>query len=144
MTMTKTSNGLVRLIDLRERDVERLTAEVAAKQAVRERYLGNLARLEQLRDSTGASGALPPVLSLNCAAYKQSVMLVADAHRADLRLHEADMALSQQALQASALRREVLGQVHARQCRELRRAQEAGEQKRQDELASQLWWRGRR
>lgn len=143
MNKARNLHSLGRLIDLRERDVERLTAEVAAKQAVRERYLGNLARLEQLRDGSGASGALPPALSLNCAAYKQTVMLVADAHREDLKLHEADMAVSQQALHMAARKREVLTQVHERQRRHVQRALDAGEQKQQDELASQVWWRGR-
>lgn len=143
MSKKATVNSLGRLVDLRERDVERLTAEVAAKQAVRARYLSNLERLEQLRDGSGASGMLSPVLSLNCAAYKQTVMLAADAHRADLQLHEADMALSQQALQTAALRREVLGQVHLRHQRDLKRVEASGEQKRHDELAAQVWWRGR-
>lgn len=143
MSKQTTLDSLGRLIDLRERDVERLTTEFAAKQAVRERYLGNLARLDALRDGSGASGARSPVLSLNCAAYKQSVMQVAEAHRADLQLHEADMAVAQQALQAAARRREVLGQVQERHRRDVQRQQQAGEQKRQDELASQLWWRGR-
>lgn len=143
MNKARHVRSLGRLIDLRERDVERLTAEVAAKQAVRERYLANLARLEQLRDGTGASGLLPPVLSLNCAAYKMNVMLVAEAHRQDLKLHEADMAVSQQALQAAARGREVLGQVRERHRRHIQRERDAGEQKQQDELASQMWRRAR-
>lgn len=143
--MSKARNlySLGRLVDLRAREVERLTAEVAAKQAVRQRYLDNLARLEELRDSSGPSGALPPVLSLNCAAYKHTVMMLADAHRDDLAVHEAEMARAQQALTAAALKREVLGQVHARQLRSVAGEQAVAEQKRQDELASQVWWRGK-
>ncbi len=143
MSKARNLHSLGRLVDLRAREVERLTAEVAAKQVEHARYLDNLARLEQLRDSSGASGALPPALSLNCAAYKHSVMLLADAHRDDLALHEADMVRSQQALTAAALKREVLGQVHARQQRSVAEAQAVVEQKRQDELATQVWWRGR-
>lgn len=143
MSKARNLHSLGRLVNLRAREVERLTAEVAAKQVEHARYLDNLARLEQLRDSSGASGALPPALSLNCAAYKHSVMLLADAHRDDLALHEADMVRSQQALTAAALKREVLGQVHARQQRSVAEAQAVVEQKRQDELATQVWWRGR-
>jgi flagellar export protein FliJ len=143
MSKARNLHSLGRLVDLRAREVERLTAEVAAKQVEHARYLDNLARLEQLRDSSGASGALPPALSLNCAAYKHSVMLLADAHRDDLALHEAEMVRSQQALTAAVLKREVLGQVHARQQRSVAEAQAVVEQKRQDELATQVWRRGR-
>lgn len=143
MNARRNLHSLGRLIELREREVERLTAEVAAKQALRERYLGNLRRLEQLCAGTGASGAPSPALALNCAAYKQSVMQLADAHRGDLALHEADMALSSRALAEAARRREVLAQVHDGQQRALLRLQEAGEQKRQDEIAAQVWLRSK-
>ena len=63
MSKARNLHSLGRLVDLRAREVERLTAEVAAKQVEHARYLDNLARLEQLRDSSGASGALPPALS---------------------------------------------------------------------------------
>lgn len=137
-------HSLGRLVDLREREVDRLTAELAAKQVVRQRYLGNLERLEQLRDGSGPSGALPLALSMNCAAYKQTVMQLVAAHRDDLAVHEADMALSQQALNAAACRHEVLNQVHEKRLRHLQQAQDLSEQKRQDELATQVWLRQRR
>lgn len=142
MTATKSMQSLSRLVALREQEVDRLTADVAAKQALRERYLGNLERLERLCESTGASGALPPVLSMNCAAYKQAVMQLAASHRQDLALHEADMAVAQQALLAASRRHEVLDQVLVRQQDRRRQAQQTQEQKRQDELATQVWWRG--
>lgn len=143
MSKPRNIESLGRLVQLREREVEQLTAELAAKQAVKERYLGNLRRLEQLRDSTGASGAPSPALALNCAAYKQTVMQLVAAHRDDLALHEADMALSSQALANAALRCEVLVQVRDGQQRALLREQAVGEQKRQDEIAAQVWLRAK-
>ena len=149
--------SLSTLVNLREQEVERLTTDVAAKQAVRERYRRSLARMEQLCRDSGASsdaggdtvpGALTPMLSpalsLNCAAYKQSVMQMADAHRADLALHEADMAVAQRALHAAVNKREVLDTVLQRQLGTLQRQQAAREQKREDDLAAQVWMRGQR
>lgn len=147
MTPSKPMQSLRRLVDLREREVDRLAADMAAKTRVRERYRSNLDRLDQLCRSAGASGAaaqLAPALSLNCGIYKQSVMQLAEEHRQDLALHEADMAVAQGVLAEAARRHAVLGQVLERQQNELRQAQVAFEQKRQDELATQVWFRERR
>ncbi|HMN43152.1 MAG TPA: flagellar FliJ family protein [Povalibacter sp.] len=137
---------LGRLVDLREREVERLSAEMADKRIVRQRYLDNLARLEQLCESSGQSGAqaLSPTLSLNVGGYKQAVMKMADAHRLDLSLHEAQMQTTQRLMTVAAQRHEALDQVLVRQRRGVQRFQNAREQKRQDELAAQVWLRGRK
>lgn len=142
MTQPKALRSLSRLLDLREREVDRLMSDIASKQTVRKRYQGNLDRLEHLYDSIGASGAVSPVMSLNCADYKQSVMALADTHRTDFLLHEADMEVAQRTLNAATQRREVLGQVLAQQQSSIYRAQLRFDQKQQDELASQVWWRG--
>lgn len=137
----KPSRSLERLVDLREREVERLTADVASKQAVRARFVDNLARLDGLCDSAGASGRSSPLLSLNCANYKQAVLALADSHRTDLALHDAEMALARQALAAAARRHEVLDQVRERQHQAAQKAQRSVEQKQQDDLAAQVWLR---
>jgi flagellar export protein FliJ len=136
-------HSLSRLVDVREREIDRMQAELAAKEAVRVRYQGNLQRMEGLCAGSGPSGALPAALSINCANFKQQVMQMAEAHRQDLALHEADMAVAQRALAAAAVKKEVLGEVLARQRRQVLRAQSAAERKREDELASQVWNRGR-
>lgn len=144
---------LGQLVDLREREVERLSAEMAGKRAVRQRYLDNLERLEQLCTSSGPSGtqspagqpqALSPTLSLNVGGYKQAVMKMAQAHRLDLSLHEAEMLTTQRLMTTAARRHEALDQVLVRQRRGLQRSQNTREQKRQDDLASQVWLRGRK
>jgi flagellar export protein FliJ len=140
----KSLHSLNRLVDLREREVDRLKAEVGAKEATRQRYRGNLDRLEALCTGSGASGTMPPTLALNCAGYKQSVLELAASHRQNLSLHEADMAVTQRALMAASQRHEVLGQVLARHQERGRQAEQVREQKRQDELAAQVWARGRK
>jgi flagellar export protein FliJ len=152
MNARRRLDNLRRLAGLREREVDRLSAEVADKQATRERYLGNLARLDQLCNDSGASGAqsgsdpssLSPALSLNCAEFKQAVMQMADSHRVDLSLHESQMQLTQDLMVSAVRRRESLGQILDRQVDIVRRSQNALEQKNQDNLAAQVWLRGKK
>lgn len=143
--MSKHATPMIRslstLVTLREREVERLQADIAAKTAVRERYVSNLQRMESLCTEGGASGALPLALSVNCGNYKQAVMEMADAHRVELALHEADMAVTQRALAAAWCKQEVLGKVLDQQQQRVVSAQEKSERKRQDELATQMWHR---
>jgi flagellar export protein FliJ len=141
MTQPTQITSLETLITLRERAVDRLTAELAAKERERERYRANLLRMAGLCAGGSSQGLQAAALSLNSAAYKQSVLQMADTHRTDLTLHEADMAVTQRALCAAAARRAVLDQVLAQQQRRLLAERQRAERKRQDELASQLWCR---
>jgi flagellar export protein FliJ len=139
----QTTQALSRLVELRERELERLSTDMASRQAVRTRYQENLARLDRLHQDLGPTGRLSPALSLNCGAYKQAVMHLAASHREDLALHEADMDVARQALAAAARQREVLGQVLERRERAARHQQQARERKHQDEIATQVWQRDR-
>jgi len=141
--MTPNRSPLNRLVDLRERAVDRLKADLGVRQALQARYTANIERMERLCESTGASGAWQPAQSLNCAAYKQAVMLLAESHRADLERHESDMATAEHALQRAAREHESLAQVATRQQAAWQRTAEVAEQKRQDDMASQVWWRAR-
>jgi flagellar export protein FliJ len=143
MTTTQhTIRSLSTLVDMRSNEVDRLQSEVAAKESVRERYQKTLDKLTDLYQSSGASGRLPMALAMNCGDYKQGVMAMADSQRLNLHMHEADMAVSQRALTAAYVKREVLGQVLERHQDAAATAQRAQERKRHDELATQLWYRG--
>lgn len=111
MSDAHTIRNLTTLVGLRSTEVERLQGEMAAQTAVRERYQKNLERLTGLYTDSGPSGALPLALSVNCGNFKQAVMQMADQHRTDLHLHEANMAVSQRALNTAWAKREVLDQV---------------------------------
>ncbi len=135
--------NLTSLVQLRTTEVERLETEVAAKAALCARFQSSVDRLTSLYAASGSSGALPLALSTNCGDYKQSVMQLVATHRIDLGLHEADLAHSRRALHAAWARRESLGKVladtqQAQQAERTRRAQ-----RQQDEVATQLWMRGR-
>jgi flagellar export protein FliJ len=143
MSDTGTIDSLDTLVRLRSNEVERLERELAAQNALRARYQANLARLTGLYQGSGASGALPPALALNCGEYKLAVIAMAETHRTDLGLHEANMAVSQSALNAAWARRELLGQVLSHKQDQLAQAHERRARKREDELATQSWLRGR-
>lgn len=136
--------NLSTLVALRNTEVERLQTEMAEKTSLRERYQKNLERLTGLYTNSGASGNLPLALAGNCGDYKQAVMQMADNHRLDLHMHEADMAVSQQALNAAWVKREVLDKVLDKQHKALRQQHAAKERKQHDELATQLWFRGQK
>jgi len=72
------------------------------------------------------------------------VMQMADNHRLDLNLHEADMAVSQRQLTAAWVKREALGKVLDKQQNVLLQEQNSLERKRHDELATQLWFRSQK
>lgn len=135
----RTIASLGTLVELRSLDVDRLQADLAGQEATRTRYQNNLARLDALAEGSGATGALPPALALNCGAYKQNVMAMADLHRTDLALHEANMAVSQRNLAAAWTKRELLGKVLEQQQLLHAREQERAVRKREDDIATQSW-----
>lgn len=137
MSAAQTVNTLARLVQLRQREVDLRLAEIAEKQSVRERYQRNLAQLDAL--SRGASGSATPVAAVNSAQYKQAVLLLASTHRSDLAQHDMDMQATRQALIEASRKREALNQLLLRERQNLQRDQSAREQKRQDEMAAQVW-----
>lgn len=139
-----TIRNLSTLVSLRSNEVDKLQSELAAKENVRDRYQRSLDKLTSLYESSGPTGRLPMALATNCGDYKQAVMAMADSHRLDLTMHEADMAVSQRALTAAYARREVLDQVLEKQKTALANEKLAKERKNHDELATQLWFRGQK
>ena len=78
---------LDRLVALREKGVDRLSADFAAREAMRQRYLNNLARMRRLCEDTSAdlgAGKAAGVLALNNGAYEQTLLAMVDAHAQDL------------------------------------------------------------
>lgn len=131
------------LVELRSIEVDKLQTELARQEATRARYQANLERLGALAVGSGASGQLAPALALNCGQYKQAVFALADHHRTDLQLHEANMAVSQRHLAQAWTRRELLGKVLGQQQDLLAREQDRAARKREDEIATQSWLAGR-
>lgn len=141
MTNRHTLNNLARLVTLRQSDVDRKQAEMASQQNVRDRYQRNLDQLDAMSRNTTTRNVCSPSLALNDANYKQTVMRLANSHREDLALHDANMVVARQVLSEAARRREVLAQLLVRERQTLHRAQSLREQKDQDEMATKAWYR---
>ncbi|MDN4052998.1 flagellar FliJ family protein [Massilia sp. YIM B02763] len=147
-TSTNTIRSLDTLVRLRSTEVERLQAEMAKQEAVRARYQSSVDKLTALAEGSGASATagsrpLSPLLAMNCGDYKQAVFALADVHRTDLHLHEANMAVSQRNLAQAWTRRELLGKVLEKHETAFAHAQERGQRKREDDVATQSWLAGR-
>lgn len=144
MSKTSLQRSLDLMITVRERELERRVADLARKQALGARYLGNVQRLEQLANQLG-SGTGPVLdagLAANRAAYQQGLQALTEAHRQELVLHESDTARTRQAVHALARRQQALGQVLSRSLAQSQAEQQRQEQKSQDALAGQAWLRG--
>lgn len=147
MNKQDTIDSLGTLVRLRGTEVERLQAEMARQEATRARYQANLERLVALAEGSGPSARpaarLSPALAINCGNYKQTVFALADSHRTDLHLHEANMAVSQRNLAQAWTRRELLGKVLEQHEAAHAREQDRVQRKREDEIATQSWLAGR-
>jgi flagellar export protein FliJ len=151
MSKENTIASLGTLVRLRGTEVDRLQADLAKQEATRARYQNSVDRLTALAVGSGASGhpagqaagTLSPALAANCGNYKQAVFALADSHRTDLHLHEANMAVSQRNLAQAWTRRELLGKVLAQHETAFAREQDRAQRKREDEIATQSWLAGR-
>ncbi len=107
-----TIDSLGTLVRLRGTEVERLQADLRRQaerpaRATRPTWSG----WPRWPQAAAPPARWPPALALNCGQYKQAVLAMADAHRIDLQLHEANMAVAQRHLNAAWIRRELLGKV---------------------------------
>jgi flagellar export protein FliJ len=143
MSKPATIGSLGTLLRLRAGEVERLQGEVGRQESERARYRASIGTLVSLAEGGGPSGALAPALALNCGDYKQAVFALADNHRTDLHLHEANMAVSQRRLAQAWSRCELLGKVLEKHEAAYAREQERGQRKREDDIATQSWLAGR-
>lgn len=133
--------SLSRLVALREREVEHRQTELAHELADAERRRRNQERLDQLWRTSTTTGTLTPMLSLNCANYKQTVLELAERHRDDLSRQEQAVDQARLALLSATRRHGALDQVLNLRLAEQHRALRSAEQKRQDEIARQSWQR---
>lgn len=129
------------LAGVREREVDRLQADMAGRVALRQRYVGNIERLQALCDGSGQTGALQPLLSMNSASYKQSVADMVETHRQELAAHDVAMDHARRELAHASRHSEVLDQVLSRQRQLVASGLRTREQKGQDDLAAQVWGR---
>lgn len=145
MSKRDTITSLDTLVRVRSTEVDRLQTALAKKEATRARFQTSVERLTALAEGSGPSGqpagahALSPALAINCGNYKQAVFALADTHRTDLQLHEADMAVAQTNLAQAWTRRELLGKVLEQHETDYARELNRKLYKRDDEVATLSW-----
>jgi len=146
--MTKPNHGpglprqLARLIDLRERELAQQQHLLAQHAQLCQRQAHSLARVQQLCQAVeGAAPAPQSSLLLNQAAYKDSLHALARAQEERLQAHEAERDWQGQHTLALARKAESLRLLQQRVVERVQAQQRRGEQRRNDEIASQLWLR---
>lgn len=142
--------ALEQVVQLREREQERVGAVLAEQERTRQRFVTSIERLGDLLDEAGATGAAPersavlsPALAANRGAFKLSVLDLADRHRHALAEHESRMDQTRLALHEAFRRREAVAQLHDRRLEEGERVLQLAERKRTDDIAQTVWLRGR-
>ena len=146
--MTQATHGpgltrqLTRLIELRERELEQQQHLLAQHAQLCQRQAHSVARVQQLcRAVEGAALATQPSLLLNQAAYKDNLQALARAQEERLQAHEAERDWQGQQTLALARKAESLRLLQQRVVERVQTQQRRGEQRRNDEIASQLWLR---
>ncbi|MBN3728602.1 hypothetical protein [Burkholderia sp. Ac-20379] len=142
MSGARTVASLARLVALRDREVERLRRELADREALREQYRRNLARMAELLADHAASGhagigAAHAVLALNGANYRMQLIAMIHAHADDLARHEAGLDAHRAALTAAVLKHRRLAHALAAKRAALAHDAQRKQQKQQDQLAAQ-------
>lgn len=135
-------NQLATLIELRSRELDKRQAVLAQAQALQARVQRNVERLEQLDGSVSTGGLTSAALVQNTHAYKQGLQALADQQRAELLRQTTAVGEARTAVQAAAREQEVLSQLLQRTELRAQIAQSRQAQKRQDDLATQVWMRG--
>lgn len=142
--------ALEQVVQLREREQERVGTVLAEQERTRQRFMASIERLGGLLDQAGATGAAParatplsPTLAANLGAYKLGVLDLAQRQRQALAQHESQMDQTRQALHEAFRRREAVAQLHGRRVEEGERALQVAERKRTDDIAQTVWMRGR-
>lgn len=141
MSVERIVNNLSRLVRLREREVDRLSGELVALQALRVRYQNNLERMEHLLATAADSDRGSPILSNNSARYKSLLIDMISNHRYEMMHHEVTIEAGRQALNYASLQQKRLDSVLQNKRQFLNSQLQVREQKKQDQFAAQAWCR---
>jgi flagellar export protein FliJ len=139
MTSARSLLSLTTLVGVREREVDRRKADMADMAALRMRYVGNISRLDALAQAPVPLASAET--AVNACGYRQAVVDMANQHKQELAVHELDMEAKRVDLVQASRRCEVLTQVLVRQRQQNAKVARSKEQKRQDDIAAQVWGR---
>ncbi|CAJ0819446.1 MULTISPECIES: hypothetical protein [Ralstonia] len=143
MNTERTVAGLSRLAALRAREVDRIGADVAARDAEGARYRRHLAQMATLLQNTDTNAPAHPAHAMNGARYRAALADMIHQHERELAHHDAALASLRGELCAARLHHERIDVVRRKKIAMLDAVHRSNERKREDQQASQAWLRQR-
>lgn len=134
-------NVLNRLAQLRNVQMRQIMGRVSYQQNLCERYRNNIAALKRLCGFTSATTT--PLQRHNQQQYKATLHAMTSLQVRELKLAEQTLSRIQDELQHVVRQEKVLAQVIDEKMRIWQATLAQQEQKIQDGLASQTWWRNK-
>ena len=134
-------NVLSRLAELRNIQMRQIMGRVSYQQNLCERYRNNIAGLKRL--CSFSSATTTPLQRHNQQQYKATLHAMTNLQVRELQLAEQTLGRIQVELQNAVRQEKVLAQVIDDKMRLWQATLASQEQKIQDGLASQTWWRNK-
>ena len=134
-------NVLSRLAELRNIQMRQIMGRVSYQQNLCERYRNNIAGLKRL--CSFSSATTTPLQRHNQQQYKATLHAMTNLQVRELQLAEQTLGRIQVELQNAVRQEKVLAQVIDDKMRLWQATLARQEQKIQDGLASQTWWRNK-
>lgn len=135
--------GLSKLVAMRAQEVDRLSADVAARDAEGARYRRHISQMTALMQSVDTGAHVHPAHAMNGARYRSAMADLIHRHERELAQHEASVASLRADLRHARLRHEQIDVVRRKKLSALDLEHRARERKREDQQASQAWLRRR-
>ena len=132
-------NALSQLVNLKNQAVADILARVNYQRQLCQRYRNNIQGLNRLLSFTVPMTT--PLQRDNQQRYKQALLQVTGIQQRELNLAEGQLASIEQELMAAVLNEKRLARVLELKLADWRQSLSAQEQKLQDGLANQAWWR---
>lgn len=141
MSLDPRTGNLARLVDLRRRQLDPLLTRVNTQRSLCQRYRNTITGLTRLCGFSAATHT--PLQRHNQQQYKATLHRLISRQQVDLQRLEAHLALIEAQLLAAWRSERVLHQLLDARIDEWRLALARQDQRIQDGLASQSWWRER-
>ena len=135
--------GLSKLVAMRAQEVDRIAADVAARDAEGARYRRHISQMTALMQSVETGAHVHPAHAMNGARYRSAMADLIHRHERELALHAASVASLRADLRHARLRHEQIDVVRRKKLTVLDNEQRARARKNEDQQASQAWLRRR-
>ncbi|HGL4260753.1 hypothetical protein KDW07_25470 [Burkholderia dolosa] len=143
MSIQRVVTGLSKLVALRAKEVDRLSVDVAARDAECVRYRHHLSQMTALMQSVRTGAPVHPEQAMNDARYRSAMVDLIHQHERQLTRHEALVTSLRADLRIARLRHKQIDVVRCKKVGALESELRVRDRKREDQQASQAWLRMR-